>query len=152
VRRVRSVWRSRAWLFALLGLLVAANVAFLVSYQLFYDTRLQALQESTKDFETKRDAARQAAEKVKATQARLESLQTGLEEFYRDSLGTRKERLASVIEDVYAITSKSGLRPDDIGFAEAEIPGAVRFQLTFGVAAKYPEVKRLLSAFESIPG
>lgn len=151
MRRVRSVWRARALPFAVLALLVAANVAFLASYQLFYDARLDDLKGTARDLEGKRDAAREAAEKVKAMGARLESLQNGLEQFYRESLGTRKERLASVIEDVYAITGKAGMRPDDIAFAEAEIPGAERFQLTFAVAGPYPEIKKLLAAFESNP-
>lgn len=151
MRRARSVWRARVLPFTLLGLLVVANVAFLASYQLFYDARLEALREETRDLQAKRDVAREAAEKVKATGERLASLQNGLEEFYRESLGTRKERLASVIEDVYAITGKAGMRPDDIAFAESEIPGAERFQLTFAVTGRYPEIKKLLAAFESNP-
>lgn len=151
MRRARSVWRARALLFILLGLLVVVNVAFLASYRLFYDARLEGLRETTRDLEGKRDAARDAAEKVRASGERLASLQNGLEEFYRESLGTRKERLASVIEDVYTITGKAGMRPDDIAFAESEIPGAERFQLTFAVSGRYPEIKKLLAAFESNP-
>src|SRR5262249_29625095 len=46
-------------------------------------------------------------------------------------------------------TQKAGLRPDSIGYAAKETPGADSIRLTFKVTARYADLRRLLAAFES---
>lgn len=148
----RTAWRARAGLFAVLGGLLLVNGAVLVTYDLFFDVRIQALSESRRELEARRDAARAAAAKVKENERRLGKLQEELDGFFSTTLGTRRERLAPLIEDVHAITRKAGFAPDSFQYNEgAEVPGAERIAVAFRVEGRYAEIKRLLAAFESNP-
>jgi hypothetical protein len=147
----RSIWRSRAALFAGLGLALLANVAVLVIYHGFYDQRIRALSETKSGLTVRRDEARAGAERAAEAERKLVALQEGLESFYSETLGARKERLAPMIEEVYAITQKAGFMPQTIAFSEDDVPGAERVLLTFQVEGRYPDVRKLLFAMETSP-
>jgi hypothetical protein len=132
-------------------LLLLANVALLFSYDVFYDERLRGLRESQKELEGKLERARAALEKVKKTDERLAGLQGELEEFYGETLGSRKERLAELIEEIYGITRKAGLRPQTISYAEVAVRGADEIDLSFHVDGTYASVKKLMHTFETSP-
>jgi hypothetical protein len=93
-----------------------------------------------------------AAWKVSSAEKRLEELQDGLASFHDDLLGLRRERLAPLIEDVYTITKKAGVRPDTVSYGEDGQEGGIqRLGLTFSVNASYAVVKGVLAAFEKNP-
>ncbi len=146
-----SPWRSRLWALVALGAVVAANVAVLVSYRVLYEDRLEALQAEERAARAQRDEAREALARARATAERLEGLQRGLEEFYGTTLGTRSERLAPLLEEIYGMTRKLGLRPARISYDEAEIPGADQILMRFDVDGTYADVKKLLHEFETTP-
>ncbi len=149
--RNRSIWRSRAALFVLLGVLLLASTAVLVVYHGFYDARLAALAAQRDALTARRDEARAAAGQAAETERRLLALRADLDRFYGEVLGTRKERLASLIEDVGAITQKAGFQPATVGFAEDAAPGGDRLTVSFNVEGRYADIKRLLYAFETSP-
>jgi hypothetical protein len=149
--RAGSLWRSRAALFVLLGILFLSGSAVLVVYHGFYDARLAALARSRDELTGRRDRAKAAADRAAETERRLVALRADLDRFYGEVLGTRKERLASLIEDVNAITQKAGFQPSTVGFAEDAAPGGDRLTVSFGVEGRYADIKRLLYAFETSP-
>jgi Tfp pilus assembly protein PilO len=149
--RSGSLWKSRAALFAALGLLLLANLAVLVVYRAFYDVRLASLEETRRRLEQRRDGARAVVARSRETERRLEELKKGLDEFYGDVLGTRRERLATLVEDVDAITRKAGFAPSTITYAEDSVPGADRMTISFQVEGRYADIKKLLHAFETSP-
>jgi len=146
-----SAWRARAPLIAGLALVLVAGIAVLVTYHGFYDARVQALEATRVELAARRDEAAVAAARVNATEQRLRNVQKELETFNKDVLGTRKERLAALIEDVYALTQKAGLVPGQIGYALSDSAGAARLALTFSVQGRYADVKKLLYSFENNP-
>lgn len=147
----RSIWRSRAALFGGLGMLLLANAAVLVVYHVFYDQRFRALSETKAALTVRRDEARAAANRAAETERKLVALRDSLEGFYAETLGARKERLAPMIEEVYALTQKAGFMPQTIAFAEDPVPGAERFSLTFQIEGRYADVRRLLYVLETSP-
>ncbi|MGE5346365.1 MAG: hypothetical protein ACM3JH_10445 [Acidithiobacillales bacterium] len=149
--RKRSLWRSRAALFALLGILLVVSGAVLVIYRLFYDVRLAALSATRAELTRQRDEAKSALARAEETERKLAALKTGLDTFYSETLGSRKERLAPLIESVDEITRKAGFMPPTVNFAEDAVPGADRLVMSFQVEGRYPDVKRLLWAFETSP-
>ncbi len=149
--RKRPLWRSRAALFALLGVLFLLSGAVLVVYRLFYDARLAALSGTRAELTKRRDEAKIALARAEETERRLAALKTGLDTFYGETLGSRKERLAALIESVDEITRKAGFMPPTINFSEDAIAGADRLVMSFQVEGRYPDVKRLLWAFETSP-
>lgn len=147
----RSLWRSRAALFIALGVLLLANVAVLVVYRVFYDVRLAALEETRQSLAQRRDQARLAVGRSREAERRLAELKKGLDAFYGDVLGTRKERLASLLEDVDGITKRAGFAPPTITYAEDSVPGAERMTISFQIEGRYADIKKLLYAFETSP-
>ena len=95
--------------------------------------------------------AAEATRRVVKTEERLRALQRDLEDFNRDVLGGRKERLAAVIEDVYALTEKAGTVPGQISYSFDEVGAATRLALSFNVQGRYADIKKLLFSFESNP-
>jgi Tfp pilus assembly protein PilO len=146
-----SAWRTRAPLIAGLAFVLAAGIAVLVTYHGFYDVRVRALEATRAELAGRRDEVAAAAANVKATEARLKNVERDLEAFNKDILGTRKERLAAIIEDVYALTQKAGLVPGQIGYAIDGSTGAERLALNFWVQGRYSDVKKLLYSFENNP-
>jgi hypothetical protein len=149
--RKRSLWRSRAALFALLGIVLVVSGAVLVIYRLFYDARLAALSATRAELTKQRDEAKIELARAEETERKLAALKTGLDTFYGETLGSRKERLAPLIESVDEITRKAGFMPPTVNFAEDAVPGADRLVMSFQVEGRYPDVKRLLWAFETSP-
>lgn len=149
--RTPSAWRPRLWLFALLGAALLANAAVLVSYNLLYDDRLEALRSQERALASRRDEAAAALKKAESARSRLAGLQAQLETFYGSTLGTRQERLAPLLTEIYRMTRKLGLRPAQISYAETEIPGGEQIALSFEVTGTYADVKKLLYEFETTP-
>jgi hypothetical protein len=147
----RSIWRSRAALFTGLGVLLLANAAVLIVYHVFYDQRFRALSETKAALTVRRDEARAATNRAAETERKLVMLRDGLESFYADTLGARKERLAPMIEEVDALTHKAGFMPQTVAFAEQPVPGAERFSLTFQIDGRYADIRRLLYVLETSP-
>jgi hypothetical protein len=146
-----SPWRARLPLFAFLSVLLVLATAVLIGYHAFYDERFKALEKTRAELGAKRDEAAEAAGRVVKTEERLRVLERDLEEFNRDVLGGRKERLAAVIEDVYLLTQKAGTVPSQIAYAFTQAGSATRLGLSFGVQGRYADVKKLLYSFESNP-
>jgi len=147
----RSPWRARLPLFAVLAVLLVAAMAILIGYHAFYDERFKALEKTRAELAAKRDEAAEATRRVVKTEERLRALQRDLENFNRDVLGGRKERLAAVIEDVYQLTEKAGTVPGQISYSFDEVGAATRLALTFNVQGRYADIKKLLFSFESNP-
>lgn len=147
----RSIWRSRAALFAGLGIVLLANAVVLVVYHGFYDQRFRALSETKAALTVRRDEALATANRAAETEKKLVALRDGLESFYSETLGARKERLAPMIEEIYELTQKAGFMPPSIGFAEDPAPGAERFSLTFQIDGRYADIRRFLYVLETSP-
>ena len=147
----RSPWRARLPLFAVLAVLLVAATAVLIGYHAFYDERFKALERTRAELAAKRDEAAEATRRDVKTEERLRALQRDLENFNRDVLGGRKERLAAVIEDVYQLTEKAGTVPGQISYSFGEVGTATRLALQFNVQGRYADIKKLLFSFESNP-
>jgi Tfp pilus assembly protein PilO len=146
-----SPWRTRLPLLAALGILLVVATAVLIAYHAFYDERFKALERARAELEAKRDQTSEAARRVVKTEERLRTLERDLEAFNSDVLGARKERLAAVIEDIYALTQKAGTVPSQISYSFGEAGRTVRLAVGFNVQGRYVDVKKLLSSFENNP-
>ena len=143
-----SAFRDRKVLFVVLLVLLAADVAVLVSYRTFYDVRLRALVAEQEALSNRRDDVRRAAAAAAASERKLFETQETLTTFFGETLGKREERIAPLLEEIYATTREAGLRPDSISYASVDEPGTDALTMTFSVAGPYRDVKRLLAALE----
>lgn len=143
-----TAFRDRKVLFLLLLVALACNAAVLLSYRTFYDERLRALVSEKTGLEKRRDESRLRTEKAEASERRLFETQEALTAFFSETLGKREERIAPLIEEIYATTRAAGLRPDAITYGSIDEPGTDSLTMTFEVAGPYGDVKRLLSGLE----
>jgi Tfp pilus assembly protein PilO len=146
-----SPWRNRLGLLMTLLLLIAVNGGILIVYRVFYDIRLDALLTSQVELERKRDEVARSLERLRAREQKLGNLQGALEVFFTETLGTRQERLAPLIEDIYKMTSQAGLKPGSINYSESEVPGAHQILMNFSVQGRYADIKKLLYILETSP-
>lgn len=151
---MRSVWaafKNRAGLFAVLIVLLAANIGVLVSYRTFYEIRLDALLSNQRELEKQRDEARRVVQQVQDAVGRMTRTRDELEKFFSETLGVRRERLAPLIQDIYTMTRKAGMRPESISYESDTDEDEDSIGLQFQVEGRYPEIKALLAEFELNP-
>jgi hypothetical protein len=138
-------------LLVILGALLAINGALLVSYNVFYDDRLQTLLKTRADLGARFDEARRDLQKAEESERRLADIQVRLEDFFSATLGSRRERLAPLIEEIYSMTRKAKLRPKTIDYSESDAPGAEEIRFAFALEGPYAGIKGLLAGFEASP-
>lgn len=143
-----NAFRDRKVLFAILLAVLLANAGVLLSYRTFYDERLRALVSEQASLETRRDQARAKAEAAAASERTLFEKQETLTAFFSETLGKREERIASLIEEIYATTREAGLRPDAIDYESVDEPGTDSLTMNFTVSGAYGDVKKLLAGLE----
>jgi Tfp pilus assembly protein PilO len=148
VSSAATAFRDRRIVFVLLFVVIVCNAAVLLSYRTFYDERLQALVSESSSLEKRRDEARRRTEAAEASERRLFETQEALTAFFSDTLGKREERIAPLIEEIYATTRGAGLRPDAISYQSTDEPGTDSLTMTFSVSGPYADVKRLLAGLE----
>jgi len=148
VSSATTAFRDRRVLFVILLVVLAGNAAVLLSYRTFYDDRLRALVSEQAGLEKRRDEARRRTESAEVSERRLFETQEALTAFFSETLGRREERIAPLIEEVYATTRAVGLRPDAISYTSTDEPGTDSLTMSFSVGGPYADVKRLLAGLE----
>lgn len=146
-----SIWRQRAGLLAVAGLFLLGNVAFLLGSRSITSSRRQALEERRAAL--LRDVATREAEAAKlvSQRERLAQVSSVIDEFYGRRVGSRRETLAPVVEEVHAVMRRVGVAPTSIGYATSELKTLPLSQMliSFGFQSDYARFKRLLAAFET---
>ena len=147
----RPVWVRRAGWLAVAGILLVANVGFFFWYRETARDRRQALDSRRAGLEKDVQSREAEARKLGADRARLSEVRSALDEFYGRRIGTERETLASVVDEVHAILKKVGVSPAQIGYARAiaENPGLTQMIISFGFKGDYNKFKQLLDVFQT---
>jgi hypothetical protein len=153
VKGRENIWRRRAGLLVLAGLFLLANLGFLLGSRSIRAARKQAL-ETRRATLTHEVAAREAeAKKLVAERDRLTQVASVIDEFYGRRVGTRRETLAPVVEEIHSVIRKAGIAPRSIGYTTSPLQTLPlsQMEIDFGFQSDYARFKRLLAAFESNP-
>ena len=146
-----SLKGRRLWLVVAAVLFAGGNLAFFLAYREGSQTRRAAL-------EARRDALKQSvqsaeaeASRVAAQKDRLGGVSAAMEEFYGNRIGTERESLAPVVDEIHTILKDIGVSVPQITYSTAAMPKLPLSQLriTFSIRCDYPRFKRLLHAFET---
>lgn len=144
--------RGRALtLLAAAALFAGANLAFFLVYRSGSESRRAAL-------EARRDALKQSvvsgeteADRISQQKDRLGGVSEALAEFYGRRIGTERETLASVVDEVHSILKETGVAAPTISYsavAMGKLP-LEQMRIVFTVRCDYGRFKQLLRAFES---
>jgi Tfp pilus assembly protein PilO len=147
----RSSWQRQ--LPALAGALVfaAANLVFFVVYGSGADSRRAALESRRESLAKTVADAEKEANRLTAQKERLSGVSEAMEEFYGRRIGTQRETLAGVVEDLHAAMHRAGVATNSISYSslsEKELP-LVAMRVSFSVRCDYSRFKKLLREFES---
>jgi hypothetical protein len=145
-----NVWRRRAGLLAVATLFLLANIGFLVGSRSIRAARKQALEARRSGLTSEVTALEAEAKRLVEQRDRLAQVSSAIEEFYGRRVGSQRETLAPVVEEIHAVMKKHGVAPSSIGYSTAPLPSLPLSQMSIGFSFKsdYARFKRLLNAFE----
>jgi hypothetical protein len=146
-----NVWRQRAGLLAVSALFLIANAAFLIAFRSITSAQARGLEDRRSSL-TSEVASREAeAAKLGSERDRLAGVSAVIEEFYGRRVGSRRETLAPMVEEIHAVMRKVGVAPKSIGYSVASVANLPLSQMVIGFSfqSDYARFKRLLQAFES---
>lgn len=145
-----NVWRRRAGLLAVAALFLLANLGFLVGSRSIRAARRQALEARRSGLTSEVAALEAEAKRLVEQRDRLAQVSSAIEEFYGRRVGSQRETLAPVVEEIHAVMKKNGVNPSTISYTTAPLPNLPLSQMSIGFSFKsdYARFKRLLNAFE----
>jgi hypothetical protein len=146
-----GVWRRRVGLLTVSALFLLANVGFLLGSRSIRAARRTALEE--RRTELTRDVAAREAEVKKLVEQRdrLARVSSAIQDFYGRRVGSRRETLAPIVEEIHEVMKKTGIAPKSISYGSVPVKTLPLSQMSisFGFSSDYARFKRLLGAFES---
>ena len=138
-------------LFVVAALFAGANLAFFLVYRSGSESRRATLQ-------ARRDALKQSvasgeteAARVSRQRDRLGGVSDAIEEFYGRRIGTERETLAPVVDEIHSILKETGVAAPQISYTTTALPKLplVQMSIVFTVRCDYGRFKQLLRAFEA---
>lgn len=148
-----NVWKQRAGLLAVAGLFLLANLGFLLGSRSIRAARKQAL-ENRRAALTSEVAARETeGKKLIEQRGRLAQVSAAIDDFYGRRVGSRRQTLAPIVEEVHAVMRKAGVWPTSISYGTTPLKNLPLTQMSIGFSFRsdYARFKRLLAAFEANP-
>lgn len=145
-----SVWRRRLPLLAASAVFLAANLALFATYRSSSRTRREALEARREELRSTVTAHEAEAARLTAQKERLSGISEAIQEFYGRRIGSQRETLAAIIQELHAILATEGVATSQISYTTTSIEKLplARMGITFGVRCDYARFKRLLKAFE----
>ena len=137
-------------LLAVAAVFAGGNLAFFLAYRSGSQSRRAAL-------EARRDALKEAvasdetqAERVSGQKERLGGVSEAIEEFYGRRIGTERETLAPVVDEIHAILRETGVQAPQISYTTTAVQKLPleQMRIVFTVRCDYGRFKQLLRAFE----
>lgn len=156
------IWREKRVLLIVLGLLLAANAVFFLTYRVRYQSRLADMDERLAQAETALNQARSARVRAEQQYRSYKQVEADVDRIYNEYWGTQSQRLTPMISEVKRLTVASSLVPKTISFMKNEVSvrttserrikkapiGANEVGIQFGVTGSYEQVRRLINLLE----
>lgn len=150
------IWKERKWLLVGLGVLLAINIVFFVTYRVRYENRINAL---NSDLAVAKENLKETSEQRKEAQQLLASVdrtRDDLSRVYDQWWSTRPERLAPMIVELQTLARKSGLNPPGRSYNWSEqrsgqTAGAEALTVAFRVEGSYEAIRNLINLIEMSP-
>jgi Tfp pilus assembly protein PilO len=153
------IWKEKRILLIILGLLLAANAVFFLTYRVQYQNRLDELDARLEKAEGELQAARNARVRVEQDLQSYAKVEGDVATIFDQHWSTQQQRLTAVIVEVKRLASASGLVPPSYNFdkrkteklreeGRAQSVGASEVGIAFGVEGTYAQARRLINLLE----
>jgi Tfp pilus assembly protein PilO len=147
----QSVWRRRAGLLALATLLAGGNLAFFLWYRSTTQDRERSLEARRMRLASEVESVQAEAARLSGQRERLSQVSSAITEFYARRVGSRRESLAPLVEEIHTVLRRVGVNPAQISYSiqtVADLP-LTEMRIAFSFRNDYAKFKQLLAAFES---
>lgn len=151
MRTRHNAWRRRASLLALAVLLAGGNLAFFLWYRSTMRDRERALEARRSQLSKEVEAAQADAALLSGQRDRLSQVSSAITEFYARRVGSRREALAPLVEELHAVLRRVGVNPAQISYAIGPVSDLPLTEMRIGFSFRndYAKLKQLLAAFEA---
>ena len=147
----REMWRRHAVLLAVTLIVLVANVGFFFWYRATMRERRAGLEARRASLEREVQSREQEAARLVSQRERLFNVSSAIQEFYGSRVGTARDTLALMVEEIHSLLRKASVSPGQIGYATrpvADLP-LTEMVVSFGFRSDYPRFKQLLSMIET---
>jgi hypothetical protein len=128
-----------------------ANVAFFLTYRSGFAERRAALESRRDELQKNVETAEKEATRVAGQRERLGGVSAAIEEFYGRRIGSERETLAPVVQEIHDILKEVGVAVPQISYTTSPLQKLPlsEMHIVFTVRCDYPRFKRLLREFET---
>lgn len=150
MKRRENVWRRRAGLLAVAAVFLLGNLGFLIGSRSIRAARKQALENRRASLTTEVAALEGEAKKLVEQRDRLAQVSSAIEEFYGRRVGSQRQTLAPLVDEIHAVMKKNEVAPSTISYSTTPLKDLPLSQMSIGFSfqSDYARFKRLLNAFE----
>lgn len=149
------MWREKRILLAVLGILLAANALFFLTYRVQYQARLTELDDRRDQAAARLSQERASRVLAERRLAAYRKISRDVQDVYNQQWSTEPQRLAALIAEVKRLAIASQLIPKSISYNRTQ-PAAQRRERTaaeivtinFSVQGNYQQVRRLINLLE----
>jgi Tfp pilus assembly protein PilO len=147
----QGVWRRRAGLLATAVLLAAGNLAFFLWYGSTTKDRERSLEARRAQLASEVELVQAEAARLSGQRERLSQVSSAITEFYARRVGSRRESLAPLVEELHTVLRRVGVNPAQISYAIQTVGDLPLTEMRIGFTFRndYAKFKQLLAAFET---
>jgi Tfp pilus assembly protein PilO len=135
------------------GLFAAANLAFFLTYRSTFQERRGALEARREELKRSVHEQETEARRLETQRERLNGVSTAIDEFYGKRIGSQRETLAAIVDDLHAALKEAGVTTGQISYTTAAVEKLplTQMRIGFSIRCDYDRFKRLLELFETGP-
>ncbi len=145
------IWREKRSLLIVLGVLLAINVAFFLTYRVRYQQRIQALDVTLDQANAALEAARSRKAAAEQTLTGYKSTTADIQRIYNEVWSTPQRRLTSMILEIRDLENRSRMVPRSTSFTqqvEKKEFGTRAMTMNFMVRGTYAQVRQFINLLE----
>jgi hypothetical protein len=147
----RGMWSRHGALLALSLLFLAANVTFFFWYRATMRERRSGLEERRAALEREVHSVEQEATRLGSQRERLFNVNAAIQEFYGSRVGTTRDTLAVIVDEVHGLLKRAVIAAPQIAYATrptTDLP-LTEMVVNFGFKSDYLRFKQLLGLIET---
>jgi hypothetical protein len=154
------IWRERRVLLIVLGLILAANVVFFLTYRVQYKSRLDAMDDRLAQVQSELDNAKQARASAEQSLQAYKRVEHDVQEVLDHHWSTQPKRFTLLVAEVKRLAAASNAgQPKSYSFSKGETSdntpgfvvkniGAKEVGIGFTVDATYDQARRMINLLE----
>jgi Tfp pilus assembly protein PilO len=129
------------------------NLVFFLTYRSTFQDRREALEARREDLKRTVHQREVEAGRLGTQRDRLNGVSTAIDEFYGRRIGSQRETLAAVVDDLHAALKDTGVTTSQISYSTIAVEKLplTQMRIGFSIRCDYARFKRLLEIFETGP-